>query len=117
MTDHILATLKREHTRLAARIKVLAALMTAKHITSEDAKAMDALYASFNAAKTAEDRLRIAENGIPLEKRFNEAVKREKHQAENYMKWLEEKSELESASYQLQSEISNREYYAKRASA
>ncbi len=115
MTDHILATLKREHTRLAARIKVIAALMTAKHITSEDAKAMAAIAARFNAAKTIEEKSKIAEEGIPIERRWNKAVKLARNQSKNYMKWLDEKTELESARDQLQREISHREYYAKKA--
>lgn len=113
MSDIVLETLKAKRAAITKRIESLEEMMTARHLNSEDAEAMDAFAKRFNAAEGAHARLAVMDEWKPLRDRWQAAVKRAQHQSENYMKWADEQVDLRLKSDYLGREISRIEFYSK----
>ena len=113
MSDIVSETLKAKRAVITKRIDSLKEMMTALHLNSEDAEAMDTCAKRFNAAEGWQARLAVMDEWKPLRDRWQASVKRAQNQSENYMKWADEQIDLRLKSDDLGREISHLEFYSK----
>ena len=105
MSDIVIKTLRRELKKKQDRIQRLKIMMSECHIREETAKAMDEFARRFNNADIVKEKLKIASEWKETSNLFKKQCAKAKYQNDNYMKWLDEQTKLQSDASGLSSEI------------
>ena len=105
MSNIVLETLQRELRKKQARMKRLEAMMSENHTRRETAQAMDGFARRFNNATTVKEKLNIADDWKETSDLWKKQCAKAKHQNENYMKWMNEQTELQGEAYDLSQEV------------
>lgn len=83
----------------------LEALMTEKHLVTDDFTKHDNLAKKFNASKDHAERLRISGKLMIIDKRIQKQWTATAHQNDNYIKWMDEQHALIGPIMELQTEL------------
>lgn len=110
MKSAVLFALESDCKRKQKRIDALQKMMIESYLDHEDCVEWDRLAKLFNAS-SGDEKMQIANQMATIGKRIDAAVKKMKHQNENYQKWMTEQHKLMIDVSELQSEISKIKYY------
>jgi len=101
----VIKVLEREIKKKQKRLDHLESLMSKNHLSSDDIAAHDKLAVKINAENDMDKKLKLMNKLKPINDRILIQLKADKHQSDNYIKWMNEQFKIETEIHEISNEL------------